>query len=290
MPEPVCLWDARCMLGEGPCWDPRSGELLFVDIKEAAVHRLRLADGRRLTARPSARVTAIGPRAAGGFVASSDRGFATLDLDAGTIAPIAHPEPDRPTNRFNDGKLDTRGAWWAGTMDDLETHATGALYRLRGDGGWARMDDGYRVTNGPAFSPDGRRMYHTDSGRKMIYLFELDAGGQPGPRLEFAQFHNRDGSPDGMTVDTGGDLWVAFWDGWVVRRLSPAGQVHGEHAMPVQRPTSLCFGGEALDRLFVTSARIGLNADALAAQPLAGGLFEIANPGAHGSAVPAFPG
>ncbi|MDB5687750.1 MAG: gluconolactonase, partial [Rhizorhabdus sp.] len=187
------------------------------------------------------------------------------------------------------GKVDRAGSFWAGTMDDAEIAATGALYRFDADLSWGRIDDGYLVTNGPAFSPDGQFIYHTDSAERTIYRFELTGDGGIRGRITLARFGQADGHPDGMTVDREGCLWVAFWDGWCVRRLSAEGREIAFLPLPVQRPTSCVFGGPALDRLFITSATIGLDEAALAAQPLAGGLF-MAEPGVNGVMPPTFAG
>ena len=211
----------------------------------------------------------------GGFIGGSRHGLLAIDLDRQSYERIVDPEPELPDNRFNDGKVDRHGRFWAGTMDNREEEATGALYRIDPDLGWTLIDRDYRVTNGPAFSPNGRIMYHNDFGLRNIYAFDLDAAGTASNKRLFAHFPEEMGYPDGMTVDAEGCLWVAFWDGWAVRRLSPEGEVIQEIPMPVQRPTSCAFGGPALDRLFVTSARIGLNENALAVQPLAGALFML---------------
>ncbi len=174
-------------------------------------------------------------------------------------------------------------------MDDREREAAGALYRLDPDLSWTRMDEGYRVTNGPAFRPDGRRMYHNDSARQVTYVFDFDADGSASNRREFARFGEGDGYPDGMTVDAEGCLWIAFWDGWCLRRLSPEGERIDELRVPVQRPTSCAFGGERLDRLFITSARKGLEGTELAHQPFSGGLF-AADVGVSGIADMPFAG
>ncbi len=198
-----------------------------------------------------------------------------VDPAADRYKPITDPEAHLPGNRFNDGKVDRAGRFWAGTMDDREEEARGTLYRLDPDLSWSAVDSGYMVTNGPAFSPDGRTMYNTDSARRLIYAFDVDEDGVVGNRRPFARFKDEDGYPDGMTVDAEACLWVAFWDGWCIRRLSPDGELLQTVEIPVEHPTSCAFGGPALDRLFVTSARIGLNENARAVQPLAGALFMI---------------
>jgi D-xylonolactonase len=276
-----CVADVKAVLGEGPVWVAREQALYWTDIHGRRVHRRAFADGALDHWETPFRIGSLLPRAGGGFVSGTDGGFAFVDPGDGRFELIANPEPDRPTNRFNDGKIDREGRFWAGTMDDSEKAAQGALYRLDPDLAWTRVDDGYRVTNGPAFSPDGRTMYHNDSARQVVYAFDLSPEGEAANRRVFAHFARGDGYPDGMTVDSEGCLWIAFWDGWCLRRLSPAGEVIGTLEVPVQRPTSCVFGGPNLDRLFITSARVGLDQAALAAQPQAGGLF-VARPGVNG--------
>jgi sugar lactone lactonase YvrE len=132
-------------------------------------------------------------------------------------------------------------------------------------------------------------MYHNDSARQVTYVFDLDRDGRPSNRRVFMQFGNGDGYPDGMTVDSEGHLWIAFWDGWCVRRFSPAGERVATIRLPVSRPTSCAFGGANLDRLYISSASIDLDAEALQAQPAAGGLF-MAVPGVRGIADVPFAG
>jgi len=151
------------------------------------------------------------------------------------------------------------------------------------------VDQGYKVTNGPAFSPDGSRMYHNDSALQVTYVFDLDEKGDAHNRRTFLKFGDGDGYPDGMTVDGEGCLWIAFWDGGCVRRFSPKGALLQTIAMPVTRPTSCAFGGPDLDRLYISSASIGLDESALSLQPNAGGLFMV-TPGVQGLADVPFAG
>ena len=276
-----CIADVKAVLGEGPVWVEREGALYWVDIKGYKVFRYTLGSAALKIWNTPYRVCSLAPSADGGFIAGTEDGFSRVDLEADRFAPIVNPEPERVTNRFNDGKLDRRGRFWAGTMDNDETAASGALYRLGPGREWARVDDGYRVTNGPAFSPDGRLMYHNDSARQVTYVFDLDEAGNAHGRRPFLQFEEGEGYPDGMTVDAEGCLWIAFWDGWCVRRFSPDGEPLAEVKVPVQRPTSCAFGGSDLDRLFVTSASIGLSKEDSTDQPQAGGLF-VLDPGVRG--------
>ncbi len=276
-----CVWPARAELGEGPMWMPSEGALYWLDIKGRKVHRLALVDGARDSWDTPLRVTVLVPRRQGGFIAGTERGLAFYEPRSGRLERLLDLEPERHHNRCNDGKVDPAGRFWVGTMDDHEQAPTGALYRFDARGHLARIDDGYTVTNGPAFSPDGRVVYVNDSPLRVTYAFDLDLDGVPGPRRVFLRYEEAHGYPDGMTVDAEGALWMAFNGGGCVRRFSAEGRWLSEHRLPVSKPTSVAFGGERLDRLFVTSARDGLDADALTAQPLAGALFEL-SPGVRG--------
>ncbi len=221
-------------------------------------------------------------RARGGLVAGTQDGFAVVDPEAGIFQVIDHPEADLADNRFNDGKVDPHGVFWAGTMDDTKQARSGVLYALRPDHSWAATDLGYRITNGPAFSPDGRTLYHSDTLDRVTYAFDLAPGGAVGERRVFRRWKDVSGNPDGMTTDADGHLWIAFWGGWCLRRVAPDGAIVGEFTLPVSNVTSATFGGPKLDRLFVTSARAELDDAALGRQPLAGGLFEVVGHGVTG--------
>lgn len=279
-----CIADVKAVLGEGPVWVEREQALYWVDIPEKRL--FRWSDGEGVSViDPGIHICSLVPRLSGGFVGVGYEGFLATDLDS--IDMLGNPEPDLVTNRFNDGKVDRAGRFWAGTMDRFEREASGSLYRLDPDLSWTKIDSGYRVTNGPAFSLDGRTMYHTDSALQRIYAFQLAEDGTAADRRLFAEFGKGDGYPDGMTVDAENCLWIAFWDGWCVRRLSPAGERLEEIAVPAQRPTSCAFGGSELDRLFITSASRGLTPEELSAQPNAGGLF-MTVPGVRGVAETPF--
>ena len=282
-----CIADVKAVLGEGPIWDAREQALYWVDIPERRVFRWSEGEGTR-TVPVERHICSLLPRAAGGFIGGGYEGFLEIGPDL-NAAVLANPEPDLPGNRFNDGKVDRAGRFWAGTMDRSEREASGSLYRLDPDRSWTRIDSGYRVTNGPAFGRDGRTMYHTDSARQVVYAFDLAADGSASNRRVHLQFGEGDGYPDGMTVDAEDCLWIAFWDGWCVRRFSPAGERLAELRVPAQRPTSCAFGGAGLDRLFITTASRDLTAEELSAQPNAGGLF-MTSPGVTGIAEPLFAG
>jgi xylono-1,5-lactonase len=284
-----CVWNVGALLGEGPVWDARDGAVWFVDIETPAIHRYRLADEGHRSWTPPFRVTALWPRAAGGFVAHSERGFLIADPVAGSYELFHETEPQLPGNRSNDGKIDPAGRFWSGTMDDAKLTASGALYRLDRDRRVDRIDDGYRITNGPAFSPDGRIMYHTDTIARTVYAFDVADDGSVSNKRVFLAFDDATvGNPDGMNVDSEGGLWIAFWGGWAVRRYAPDGRLIEERRIPAAQVTSVVFAGERLDRMFVTSAAVGL--ERAAEHAFAGGLFEVFDPGVTGIAMPMYEG
>lgn len=286
--EVQCVADVHAVLGEGPVWVEREAALYWLDIKGRKIFRLT-QDGELSQWDTPVRVGSLAPRASGGFIGGTDEGIAAIDPAAGRFEILHHPESHLPDNRFNDGKVDRRGRFWAGSMDDTEQDSTGTLYVMDADLRATAVDREYKVTNGPAFSPGGDVMYHNDSARQVTYAFDLDGDGNAANRRTFLQFGPGDGYPDGMTVDCDGCLWIAFWDGWAVRRYAPSGDWLETVRMPVARPTSCAFGGMDRDRLYITSASIGLDAEALAMQPNAGGLF-MTEPGVRGLADVPFAG
>ncbi len=264
----------RDELGEGPVWIAREGALYWVDVLGQAVNRLVLSShalSRWSLAEPVGFVLPCCDNTS--LIAGLKSGIHRLRLEPLATELLCAPEPDMPENRLNDGKVDAMGRVWAGTMPMSADRADGALYRIDSDHSCHRMDSGYHVTNGPAFSPAQDLLYHTDSPARTIYRFAFDvATGTLGERETFIQFSDDDwGVPDGMTIDREGFLWVAHWDGGRVSRFDPDGIQDRMIKLPASRITSCAFGGENWDRLFVTSARMDRHDE-----PLAGALFELA--------------
>ena len=198
-----CIADVGANVGEGPVWVERDQALYWVDNKGRRV--FRLGEGGKLESFDMPlQVCCIAPRRSGAFIAGTDQGIAAIDFDGDRIDIIADPEESLPGNRFNDGKTDSQGRFWAGTMDNAEKETRGSLYRLDADLGWTKADSGYHVTNGPAFDSSRRRMYHTDSAPRTIFAFDLSDTGDLSNKRVFIQFGEADGHPDGMTVDSDG--------------------------------------------------------------------------------------
>jgi sugar lactone lactonase YvrE len=275
----------RDLLGEGPAWSHRRGALYWVDILAPALRSLDLDSGVVSTwDMPEKIGWAIECAGDDGFIIGLKSGFARLDIGTMDIQRIGHPEPDRPHNRLNDAKVDRAGRIWAGTMDDREIAVTGALYCLGPGLVWTRHDDGYGVTNGPTFSPDGATVYHTDSLNRTVFAFDLTEEGALVNKRVFLQFEAAWGYPDGMCTDADGGVWIAHWGGSRVSRFSPDGTLDRSLALPASQITSCAFGGVGLDRMFVTSAAAGVPGE-----PLAGALFEVES-GTRGIAPTLFAG
>jgi sugar lactone lactonase YvrE len=270
---------AGARLGEGPVWDARIGRLVWVDILASEVHLTDVETGADDVIPTPLHVGAVAPRARGGYVAALQDGFWVLG--AGEPAPIARVPEAEPGLRFNDGKCDPAGRFWAGTMAYDESSGAGALYRLGTDGQASRVLDGLTISNGLAWSADGGTMHFIDSARHRIDAFDFDPStGTIGERRPLVEIPPELGWPDGMTIDAEGGLWVALWRGSAVHRYVD-GRLERSLDLPVSLVTSCTFGGEDLDELFVTSATDGLSADEQAAQPLAGAVFRL-RPGVRG--------
>jgi sugar lactone lactonase YvrE/DNA-binding IclR family transcriptional regulator len=274
---------ARALLGEGPIWSTRDQALIWVDILAPAVHWHTPADKHSRHTPLGTMVSMAMPQASGGLLLATPGGLMNLDTEDGALRLVAHPEAERSGQRYNDGKCDRLGRLWISSMDMGAAPNRGALYRVDPDGSAQRMDSGFTVPNGLGFSPDNRRLYFTDTFRKTIYQYDFDfAAGTIAQRRPMIVFDDKDGKPDGLTVDSEGCLWVAVWDAWRVSRFSPEGEELMRIRLPVPRPTSCCFGGPALRTLYVTSASVRLSSDALAAAPLSGALFALEVPGVSG--------
>lgn len=275
----------RDLLGEGPVWSARRGAMFWVDILAPALRSFDLDSGFvSAWDMPEKIGWALECANHDRFIIGLKSGFAHLDLDTLAIEHIGHPEPELLHNRLNDAKVDQAGRIWAGTMDDHEVAATGALYRLDPDLSWTRHDDGYGVTNGPTFSLDGNTVYHTDSLDRTVFAFDLTQDGGLTNKRVFTQFDDSWGYPDGMCTDADGGIWIAHWGGGRISRFSVDGRWDRSIFLPASQITSCAFGGACLDRMFVTSAAVGVPGE-----PLAGALFEV-EAGARGVATPLFGG
>lgn len=290
MTDVECVVRSHDRLGESPVWDSAGRALYWVDSRAPSIHRHDPATGATTTRALTEVIGSIGLRSRGGLLLATQSGFHTLDrLEDGEPVAVTDPEPHLPENRFNDGRCDRRGRFWAGTMNDHRRDPTGALYRLDPGGRCTLVRGDIIVPNSIAWSPDDRTMYFADTYRSVILAYEFapDEGGIANPRTFVDRFAG--GRPDGSTVDADGCLWNAEYAGARVVRYTPDGKVDRVIAMPVSQPTSCCFGGANLDTLYITSATQRLTPEKLAAEPLAGCVFAC-RPGVRGLPEPAYAG
>ncbi|WAZ21500.1 SMP-30/gluconolactonase/LRE family protein [Streptomyces cinnabarinus] len=272
---------AEAALGEGPTWDPAGGRLLWIDILGSRVHSYDPATGRRTVRTTDQHVGAVKPRAGGGLVLNLRDGVGVLDPDGSFRWLHRDVVPGR---RGNDAAVAPDGSLWAGTMRYDEAPGGGTLSRIGGDGTATAVLDEVTVSNGTGWSPDGRRMYYIDSPTRRVDVFDHEDG-EITNRRPLVRIEDGAGFPDGLTVDADGCVWVALWDGAAVRRYTPAGALDREILLPTPRITACAFGGADLTDLYITTARVGLDAP----HPVAGSLLVVPGAG-KGLPQPAFEG
>ena len=272
-----CVVAGRNTTGESPVWSALEAALYWVDIPAGKVFRWRPGMGEPDVWQLPAAVGSIGLRERGGLVAAMRSGFHLFDLATGALTFLHNPEPDVTTSRLNDGKVSPEGRFWAGTMDERpEKEPIASLYRLDPDHRCTRMAGGVMVSNGLAWSPDGRTLYHSDSRGGAIFRYDHDPDtGAIGPRQIFVSMQPEWGRPDGGAMDEQGCYWSCGIGAGRINRFSPAGELIEYIALTVTHPTMPCFGGADHRTLYVTSLREGLTDADLAQTPLAGGLFRI---------------
>ncbi len=285
------LVDVKTTLGEGPLWDVDEQRLYWIDSFDGRVFRCT-ADGREIRSWDvPQKIGSMALRRQGGAVLSLQQGFHFLDFRTGEVELIVDPEPDRPNNRINDGKVDRRGRFVAGSMDTMEEGPNGALYRLDPDLKLHLLEGGIIVSNGPCWSPDGGTFYFTDtwSGEISAYDYDLDKGRISNKRT-FARMTEEGGAFDGATVDAEGCLWSAFVYAGKVVRYAPDGRVDRTIEMPVKKVTSCMFGGPDLDVLYITSMAKPPLPRFPGDPVLRGSLFAITGLGTRGVPEPRFAG
>lgn len=275
MGELKLVIDAKATLGEGPFWHPQKCVLYWVDIMEKKVHIHNPATNTNKSIDVGQYVGAVVPREDGGCILAMHNGFYALNEESEEITPLTDPESDIPTNRFNDGKCDPAGRFWAGTMSLNNGGPVGALYCLDTDLNVQKKVDHVTCSNGLAWSSDHKTMYYIDTPTKQVVAFDYQVqNGEIDNKRVVVTIPEGEGAPDGMTIDREGMLWVAHWGGYQVSRWNPQnGEKLSSIPVPAAQVTSCAFGGEQLDELYITTARIGLSEEALQEQPHAGGVF-----------------
>jgi sugar lactone lactonase YvrE len=276
-------------LGEGAIWDGAAQRLHWIDITGQRVFTYDPASGENRSYDVGQMVGTVAPRASGGLVLAVHEGFAALNTASGRMEQWPRPpEHDPAVVRFNDGKCDPSGRFWAGTMALVKgPRPLGRLYRLDADGTMRVMLRDVGTSNGIAWSLDRSTLYFIDTPLMRVDAFDYDdATGAIANRRTVISVPPGIGRPDGSTLDAEGMLWIAMYEGWAVTRWNPrTGELLQTIRLPVARVTSCAFGGPRLDTLYLTTVRQNLSEEQLAAQPLAGSVFRVV-PGVLG--VPAF--
>jgi sugar lactone lactonase YvrE len=259
--------ESNDILGECPLWDDRQGALLWIDIEAPALKRF---DGRLHVVTLPEKIGSFALRSKGGLVAALQSGIYLYSPEEAQATLLSRPEDHREELRFNDGRCDRAGRFWAGSMNDATHAPEGSLYRFNADGSSTRMRKSISVPNSLSWSPDGRTMYFADSPRHKIWAFDYDQ--QSGEMLNERIFATPyPAFPDGSCVDADGCLWNAEYGGARVVRYTPQGKVDRVIEVPAENPTCCCFGGARLDTLYITTAR---GPGVLAVQPGSTGLPE----------------
>ena len=281
--------DGVDILGEAPCWHARSGMLYWVDAFAPAIRRLDPATGLVESFAMPADIGSFVFADDGRLVAGMRGGFHFVDLEQGTVEPIANPLPPDSRLMLNDGKCDRRGRYWCASVHSDFAGRQAALYRLDADLSADRIDGGFIIGNGIAFAPDDSRLYLADSRDETVWVYDFDVeAGTVANRRPFFSTADIEGRVDGATCDSEGNYWCALVHGGAVACIAPDGRMIERIAVPAKHPTMVAFGGPGLDRLYVTSASRLLAEDERPSWPHAGKLFRIDGLGARGIAEPAF--
>lgn len=276
-----------CILGEGPVWDSKTKRLLYVDIINGTVHEYDPATGDCKTIDVHQMVGAIAICNDGNLLAALKEGLAIINRRTGKLDLFSFPESHLPANRFNDGKCDPSGRFWIGSMHVDETANAGTVYMLETNLSVSKKIENTTISNGMAWSPDQQIFYYIDTPTMNVVAYDFDnASGTIKNKRAVISVKEKDGHPDGMTVDTDGMLWIAHWNGWQVARWNPnTGEKLFSLSMPVANVTSCTFGGDGLTDLYITTAKKGLTDEESKNQPLAGNLFVWKNSGYRGIAA-----
>jgi sugar lactone lactonase YvrE len=272
----TCVCDARASLGECPVWSDDEQVLYWVDINAPALHRFDPATGHDTAMPMPEAIGCFALCATSGFIVALRSGLWRADRNGKLEGKIAAAPYDTVHFRFNEGRCDAQGRFFVGSMNERRDANTAALYRLDPDDALRQVLSDMMISNGLAWSPDGRTMYHADTPTHTIRAFDYDGTtGTPSRPRTFATWSGETDRPDGGAVDSAGNYWSAFYRGGRVVQLSPRGEILAEFATPAMCPTMCAFGGADRKTLFVTSARQMREPDELARLPQSGGVFAM---------------
>ncbi len=275
--------DTKSELGEGAIWNYKTGELIWVNIKGEILNFYNPKTESNREMFTGQMIGTVVPAESGKVMVALQNGIYSYDPDSGAKKLIVDPEADKPDNRFNDGKCDPAGRFWAGTMSLVGAKNAGALYRLDADSTIHKMIDGVGISNGIVWSADKTKMYYIDTPTRKVmgYDYDNETGDISNPKVA-VEIPDGIGYPDGMTIDKKDNLWVALWGGSAVACFNPEnGELLRKIEVPAKNVTSCAFGGDDLGTLYITTARESTSDEDLERFPHAGGVFEV-RPGVKG--------
>ena len=275
MNKPEVVFNYIGNLPECPTWDPSTNSLLWTDITEQQIHRFSPQTKHHSILSFNEEVGCFALRERGGFILAMRTGI-FLSNQQGEIESQVCENPNNPLlARFNDGGVDQQGRFYAGTYWAPKSYNAALLMRIDSDLTPNVIQCDILGANGLAFSPDKKWMYTSDTPNYVIYKTPINEKGKLGLRETFKKFPDGKGRPDGAAVDIEGCYWTAMFDGFRIARISPEGEILEEHALPVRCPTMVCFGGEDMKTLYITTTRQNMDESELAKYPLSGSLFSI---------------
>ena len=270
-------------LGEGPVWDESNGSILWIDILNSSIIDYNLSTESERNIPTGSMIGSFAIMEDGNFIAALQEGISIINRTTGEKKIISTPEINIPSNRFNDGKCSPDGHFWAGSMSLNETDPSGFLYSIDGNFNILQHEKGLTISNGLCWSLDKKYFYFIDTPTSQVVRYDYSNGKIENKTSIIHIDASEDGYPDGMTIDAEGKLWIAHWGVWQVTRWDPStGKKIAAIQLPVSQVTSLCFGGEHFEEMYITSARRGLTEDQLTKEPLAGATFQVKNTGFKG--------
>lgn len=283
--------DSKSELGEGAIWNPKTGEFIWINITGKILNFYNPKTGNNKEMFTGQMIGTVVPSESGNVIVALQNGIYQFNPETGTKKLIVDPEEDIPDNRFNDGKCDPAGRFWAGTMSTTGKKEAGALYRFDGDGSAHKMIENVSISNGIVWSLNFKNMYYIDTPTQKVmgYDYDNETGEISNPKVAI-EIPEKMGSPDGMTIDADGNVWIALWGGSAVGCWNPeTGELIRTIKVPAKNVTSCAFGDDDLGTLYITTARIGTDDNDLKKYPNAGGVFKI-KPGVKGVEVFSFKG
>jgi sugar lactone lactonase YvrE len=280
MKKPELLVNLGGIIAEGICWDEKDKMLYWIDLLENKIFAYNIKNPTIRIINVNQNTGCVRVREQGGLIAGLQNGIFFVDVESGKLTPVADPESDKPGNRFNDGTCDCMGRFWAGTMSKAldsgsgDLTPRGSLYCVGTDYKITRKLDNVIISNGIGYSKDNSTMYYIDSPTREVAAFDFEKeSGEISNKRSVVKIPEEIGMPDGMAVDAEGKLWVAMWGGGAVVRYDPDnGRMLEKIDIPVKSVTSLVFGGDDMDEMYVTTARMDTD---LNMYPDAGGVFKI---------------